>query len=147
MILKFLFVSIIAFMISAFAAAWTAFMSVVWNTIIFPMAICCARMAKAWAQVFSDPSKYQVHAHEWLDVLHHPYFHSSLDLSIFERYTMVVFKHAGLFVVQFVHLYASSVDSPCLISQVLLCNPSNHPVCSPGSGNQISFHKRVHPTG
>jgi|SRR5882762_4666043 hypothetical protein len=91
---------IVCLIITACAAAWTAFMLIVWNPVVAPIATCCTNIAKAWIDMVSDPAKYQLHGpYDSLDLLCHPYFHHSLDLTVLERYIMVISKYAGLFAV------------------------------------------------
>ena len=100
---------VILVIISACAAAWTASISLAWSKVLIPMAMRCANITKAWIQVFSDPSKYQLREpYNLRDILCHPYFHESLDLTIFDRYVLVASKYAGMFAVLFIRVFPSA---------------------------------------
>jgi hypothetical protein len=74
--------------------------SILWNAILAPAAMCGTRIVKAWTQVSLDPLKYQLHEpYNSIDILRHPYFHNSLNLTVFERYILITFKHAGFLAV------------------------------------------------
>lgn len=138
-VLKFLILAIIVcIIISAWAAAWTASMSIVWNKVLFPTARCCTRMTKAWIQVSSNPSNYQLREpYDSLDVLRHPYFHDSLHLTLIERYILVTSKHAGLFVVLFIHFKLCLRRGLSLLSKAVLCNRSSSPMFHHGPWDKV----------
>jgi hypothetical protein len=136
-VLKFLILAVIVCMImSAWAAAWSAFVSIVWNTVLFPTARCCTRMAQAWMQVSSNPSNYRLREpYDSLGVLRHPYFHDSLNLTLVERHILVALKCTGLFVVLFICSYTSTIDSIFSL-QAVLCNCASPPICRHGPRNK-----------
>lgn len=107
---EFLIVVIVAcIMISAFATLWTASMRTIWHGLITPVLVSCRRILMTHVELYSYPSLYRFRGpnYRWFDLIYHPYFHASLELSLLERYLLTTCKTTGLILV-------------CLISQPAL---------------------------
>lgn len=100
---EFLILVIIACLfISICATVWIALMEAIWNKLVTPVFACCRRVITTHIELYLRPALYQRRGpYNWLDLICHPYFHPSLELSRLERYFLFCNKSFGVLLVRY----------------------------------------------